>query len=689
MKVSEWGDNPGHRRGRDQFGRGPTADSLDQSTRPSTGAVQVGHWLRGYDQYHGGVGSRDAKLISAVFLLRRGSAVAARSPSAPCRFPYDSRVANSGRERLGEPTRRIERLRRRQKRGLAMRAAWWALAVGQFAFCPGISSVAAEASRMTVPRSAFSSPHNDPAQGFRAEGVQALFFNGLAWKGKPTRVFAWVGVPALKSGEKVPGIVLVHGGGGTAFDAWVRLWVSRGYAAIAMDTCGCVPKGSYGNWQRHDAGGPPGWAAFERADEPMEDQWPYHAVADVILAHSLLRSMPQVDAGRIGITGISWGGYLTCVVSGLDDRFRFAVPVYGCGFLGDNSAWAPALKKLAPRGSGGSRCGTRRIISRTVKCPNSGSPAPTISHTRWTRSRSRIGSRAVLQPCASGCGCRMAIAARPRTLRRSLRSRTRVVRHGTPLATILDHGRDRDRVWARYRSESTIASAELLYTGDEGAWPDRRWETAPAKLDLSAKTVTASLPPTTKVFYLNLIDDHKRIVSTEHEETKSTLPNTSPLTEKGDLSQAMLDGLHRFAERKIDESVEERAKLWKRDTSSHGGLREIDPGQPRVVSADHRDRRSARARDDGTIRRRRQPGAWWPRTTPSGSNRCAGRCWRASTARACCWSRRDRSLGYVIALPDADQTPEQVVGLAPGVAPGIAVRPAAGRERLSRRGARP
>ena len=300
----------------------------------------------------------------------------------------------------------------------------------------------------------------------------------------------------------------------------------------------------------------------------MEDQWPYHAVADVILAHSLLRSMPEVDAGRIGITGISWGGYLTCVVSGLDDRFRFAVPVYGCGFLGDNSTWAPALEKLGARGSGGSRCGTRRIISRTVKCPNSGSPAPTISPTRWTRSRSRIGSRAVLQPCASGCGCRMAIGGPAENAPEIVAFADSIVGQGTPLATILDHGRDRDRVWARFRSESTIASAELLYTEDEGAWPDRRWETAPAKLDLSAKTVTASLPPTTKVFYLNLIDDHKRIVSTEHEETKSTLPNTSPLTEEGDLSQAMLDGLHRFAERKIDESVAARAKLWKRDTSS-------------------------------------------------------------------------------------------------------------------------
>ena len=188
------------------------------------------------------------------------------------------------------------------------------------------------------------------ARRFRPTASRPIFFDGLPWKGKPTRVFAWVGVPKLEPNKKAPGIVLVHGGGGTAFDAWVRLWVSRGYAAIAMDTCGCVPKGTYGNWQRHDAGGPPGWGGFEQADEPMEDQWPYHAVTDVILAHSLLRAMPEVDDQRVGVTGISWGGYLTCIASGLDDRFQFAVPVYGCGFLGEDSAWVPEFKKMGTKG---------------------------------------------------------------------------------------------------------------------------------------------------------------------------------------------------------------------------------------------------------------------------------------------------------------------------------------------------
>ena len=134
--------------------------------------------------------------------------------------------------------------------------------------------------------------------------VQAIFYEGLAWKGKPTRVFAYYGLPEIAAREKVPAMVLVHGGGGSAFIPWVKLWVERGYAAISMDTCGCISSGGYRNHPRHEQGGPPGWGGFDQIDQPVEDQWTYHAVADVTLGHSLIRSFMQVDAERTGVTGI-------------------------------------------------------------------------------------------------------------------------------------------------------------------------------------------------------------------------------------------------------------------------------------------------------------------------------------------------------------------------------------------------
>ncbi len=170
-------------------------------------------------------------------------------------------------------------------------------------------------------------------------GVHSLVYAGEKYRGKTTRTFAYYASPKTlgkDGGQKVPGIVLVHGGGGSAFANWAELWAKRGYAAIAMDLAGRgagrKPMADGGPDQGHEF-------KFGTIDEPLTSQWSYHAVANVVRGHSLLRSLPDVDAERIALTGISWGGYLTCIVAGVDDRFKVAMPVYGCGFLRDNSVW--------------------------------------------------------------------------------------------------------------------------------------------------------------------------------------------------------------------------------------------------------------------------------------------------------------------------------------------------------------
>src|SRR4051794_15594973 len=51
-------------------------------------------------------------------------------------------------------------------------------------------------------------------------------------------------------------------------------------------------------------------------------------------------------------------------------------------------------------------------------------------------------------------------------------------------------------------------------------------------------------------------------------ETSNALRGTEPLTWEGDLSQKMMDGAHRYVERKIRESKAARQKYWHRDFSS-------------------------------------------------------------------------------------------------------------------------
>ena len=166
--------------------------------------------------------------------------------------------------------------------------------------------------------------------------VTPMWIEGEPYHGKPTRLFAFLGLPENATpSNKVPGIVLVHGGLGTAYPEWVRLWTRRGYAAIAVDNCGQLPAlGADGRWLANPDGGPRGWASevLGHEDDPIREQWMYHAIAASVRAHSHLRSLACVDASNIGVTGISWGGIQTCILAALDDRFAYAVPVYGCAY---------------------------------------------------------------------------------------------------------------------------------------------------------------------------------------------------------------------------------------------------------------------------------------------------------------------------------------------------------------------
>ncbi len=370
---------------------------------------------------------------------------------------------------------------------------------------------------ISPPSEWFRPPETRPAEGFSAEGLEAVFFDAAPWNGKPTRTFAWIGMPKVEPGRKVPGIVLVHGGGGTAFADWVKLWNRRGYAAIAMDTCGTVPRGTYAHWDRHPEGGPPG-NDFRGADGPVQDQWPYHAVADVVRAHSLLRERPGVDPERIGLTGISWGGYLTCLVSGLDTRFKFAAPVYGCGFLGEASAWKGELDGLGETG--------RRWLSLwdpSHYLPSGAMPKLWVSGTNdfaypldSLRKSARIaGGRSTYcirlrMPHGHG-----AAGENPEEIHAFANS---VVNGGPPLVEVEATERQGDLVRVHYRSSQPLARAELLWTRDQGSWTGRLWESSEMRLD------DLRVPRAAKAYFVNLVDDQGRVISTEVESAADSAP---------------------------------------------------------------------------------------------------------------------------------------------------------------------
>ncbi len=175
--------------------------------------------------------------------------------------------------------------------------------------------------------------------------IDAIFYDSVV--GDQSKVFAFIGVPKGATEENpVPAVVCVHGGAGVAFSEWVKLWNDKGYAAIAMTLTGDGPdanpgpggSGSFVSKFLHPYAGLHCWGeqAFRK---DLAKAAMYQNVLNVVRAHNVLRSYPGVDETKVGITGISWGGVTTTTVIGVDQRYIFAAPVYGAGYLDESETY--------------------------------------------------------------------------------------------------------------------------------------------------------------------------------------------------------------------------------------------------------------------------------------------------------------------------------------------------------------
>ena len=195
-------------------------------------------------------------------------------------------------------------------------------------------------------------PAFDPRPETPWYGTKALWYEGPVYRGKKTKVFGYIGYPDMKEGQKVPAVVLVHGGGGHAYGEWIRRWNENGFAAIAMELCGYLPdpnwigllgtegnkdpryvKELYGDLVEEGYTLGPDNCELADSDLPLDEQWMYHSVADTILAHNILRNDCRVASDKIGICGVSWGGVVTSIAIGYDNRYAFAIPLYGSGYI--------------------------------------------------------------------------------------------------------------------------------------------------------------------------------------------------------------------------------------------------------------------------------------------------------------------------------------------------------------------
>ncbi len=148
------------------------------------------------------------------------------------------------------------------------------------------------------------------AKKFELAETEAFWFTSF----DGTRVQGFITRPAgLTNGDKVPVIHRIHGGPhgmyGYSFDLFNQLLATQGYAVVFIN-----PRGSRGYGQTFADGTLKAWGDGDYQD--------LMTGMDTALAH-----YPFLDGERMGVTGGSYGGFMTNWVVTQTDRYKAAVTV--------------------------------------------------------------------------------------------------------------------------------------------------------------------------------------------------------------------------------------------------------------------------------------------------------------------------------------------------------------------------
>ncbi|MBM4185900.1 MAG: S9 family peptidase [Gemmatimonadetes bacterium] len=153
----------------------------------------------------------------------------------------------------------------------------------------------------------------------------------IAWVNEGLTINAYLYKPkGLRPGDKVPVIMLVHGGPTSQFSDNYQLqaqfFASRGYLVIAPNV-----RGSSG---------------YGKVFEDLNNRdWGHGDLRDVLAGVAWAKRQPYVNPAKIGITGISYGGMLTMyAISFAPGVFQAAISGSGYGDVKDFHTVVPVLQ---------------------------------------------------------------------------------------------------------------------------------------------------------------------------------------------------------------------------------------------------------------------------------------------------------------------------------------------------------
>ena len=152
--------------------------------------------------------------------------------------------------------------------------------------------------------------NNSTAQGAalsQPEGINFKSFDGMPIQGWLMKPIGW------RPDRKYPLILSIHGGPhgmyGYAFNSTFQIYAARGYAVLYLN-----PRGSSGYGQKFSDGTLHEWGGGDYRD----------LMAGIDEA---LRRFSWIDTNRLGVTGGSYGGFMTNWIITQTSRFKAAVSV--------------------------------------------------------------------------------------------------------------------------------------------------------------------------------------------------------------------------------------------------------------------------------------------------------------------------------------------------------------------------
>jgi len=186
-----------------------------------------------------------------------------------------------------------------------------------------------------------------------AGGVRTTRFRFASTEGTaqgttgPCEIYGVLARPAAPAEAKRPGILFCHGGAGVASEDAAVGWARLGYVCLSPDLVG------YSDNKRFHSRCREGQMKYAGGIATVSPTPYANTLFDSVVAglgaFNLLAAQPDVDVRRIGLTGISCGGYMVTMLSGLlDGRIKAVLNLYGSGYVSLGSVFAGEVNSLPP-----------------------------------------------------------------------------------------------------------------------------------------------------------------------------------------------------------------------------------------------------------------------------------------------------------------------------------------------------